>query len=174
MDVDVQDVFHHFTPEGRPHMVDVSEKAVTTRVAVAEAYIRMSRATRDAIVHHAMGKGDVVKVAEIAGIMAAKRTSDLIPLCHPVPLHHVSVRIDEEALEADAAVFRVRAEVRTSYQTGVEMEALTAASVAALTVYDMCKKADRDMTIANVRLVFKDGGASGRYERDGSGGSDGR
>jgi len=173
MDVESQDVFHHFSPDGRPHMVDVSEKAVTTRVAVAEAHIRMSRATRDAIVHQAVGKGDVMKVAEIAGIMAAKRTSDLIPLCHPVPLHHVSVRIEEHALEADEAVFRVRAEVRTAHQTGVEMEALTAASIAALTVYDMCKKADRGMTISNVRLVFKDGGASGRYERSDSGGSHG-
>ncbi|WP_269447885.1 cyclic pyranopterin monophosphate synthase MoaC [Alicyclobacillus mali (ex Roth et al. 2021)] len=169
-----QDVFHHFSPDGRPHMVDVSEKAVTARVAVAEAHIRMSRATRDAIVHHAIAKGDVMKVAEIAGIMAAKRTSELIPLCHPLPLHHVSVRIEEHALEPQEAVFRVRAEVRTAHQTGVEMEALTAASIAALTVYDMCKKADRGMTISDVRLVMKDGGASGRYERDERGGSEGR
>ncbi|WP_206830985.1 cyclic pyranopterin monophosphate synthase MoaC [Alicyclobacillus fructus] len=166
-----EDVFHHFSPDGRPQMVDVSEKAVTVRVAVAEADIHMSRATRDAIVHHAVAKGDVLKVAEIAGIMAAKRTSELIPLCHPVPLHHVSVRIGEQALGEDEAVFRVRAEVRTAYQTGVEMEALTAASIAALTVYDMCKKGDRGISISNVRLVFKDGGESGRYEQGASGGS---
>lgn len=160
-----EDVFHHFSQDGRPRMVDVSEKAVTARVAIAEADIRMSRATRDAIVQHAVSKGDVLKVAEIAGIMAAKRTSELIPLCHPVPLHHVSVRIEEQKAEGAEAIFRVRAEVRTAHQTGVEMEALTAASIAALTVYDMCKKADRAMTISNIRLVFKDGGESGRFER---------
>ncbi|SIS62666.1 cyclic pyranopterin monophosphate synthase MoaC [Alicyclobacillus vulcanalis] len=165
-----QDVFHHFSSDGRPHMVDVSAKPVTSRTAIAEAYIHMARATRDAIVHQAIAKGDVMKVAEIAGIMAAKRTSDLVPLCHPVPLHHVAVRIEEHAVEAEEAVFRVTAEVRTAHQTGVEMEALTAASVAALTVYDMCKKADRGMTISQVRLVFKDGGASGRYERVDAGG----
>ncbi|GLG00994.1 cyclic pyranopterin monophosphate synthase accessory protein [Alicyclobacillus hesperidum subsp. aegles] len=147
-------------------MVDVSEKAITKRTAVAESLVRMRKATRDAIVHQAMRKGDVLAIAELAGIMAAKKTSDLIPLCHPVPLHHVVVDMDfEERDHPDYAWLRIEAQVDTAHQTGVEMEALTACAVAALTVYDMCKKTDRAIEIEHTRLVYKSGGESGTFER---------
>ncbi|WP_284226591.1 cyclic pyranopterin monophosphate synthase MoaC [Alicyclobacillus hesperidum] len=157
---------NHFTQDGRPHMVDVSEKAISKRTAVAESLVRMQKATRDAIVHQAMRKGDVLAIAELAGIMAAKKTSDLIPLCHPVPLHHVAVDMDfEERNNPDYAWLRIEAQVDTAHQTGVEMEALTACAVAALTVYDMCKKIDRAIEIEHTRLVYKSGGESGTFER---------
>ena len=150
----------HFDAEGRAHMVDVSGKPVTDRIAIAEATVRMSAETLAHVTEGRAKKGDVLGVARLAGIMAAKRTSDLIPLCHPLPLTRAAVD-----LEPDAALpgIRIRATVRTSGTTGVEMEALTAASVAALTVYDMLKAVDKAMVIGGVRLVLKDGGKSGRY-----------
>ena len=142
-------------------MVDVSEKAVTSRVAKAESYIKMTPETLDIITEGRARKGDVLGVARLAGIMAAKRTADLIPLCHPLPITKVSVE-----LTPDTALpgIRILATVKTTGQTGVEMEALTAASVTALTVYDMAKAVDKAMEIGGTRVVLKDGGKSGRYE----------
>lgn len=153
----------HFDAAGDAHMVDVTEKPVTDRVAVAECHISMARETFDIIVEGRAKKGDVLAVARLAGIMGAKRTADLIPLCHPLALTRVALE-----LEPDAALpgIRIRASVRTSGQTGVEMEALTAASTAALTVYDMAKAVDRAMVIGGLRVVLKDGGKSGRYEAE--------
>ena len=151
----------HFDAKGDAHMVDVSDKPATARVATAESTVTMQRATFDTIVEGRATKGDVLGVARLAGIMAAKRTADLIPLCHPLPVTKVSVE-----LEPDAALpgIRITATVKTTGQTGVEMEALTAASVAALTVYDMAKAVDKGMVIGGTRVVLKDGGKSGRYE----------
>ncbi|MBM1688002.1 cyclic pyranopterin monophosphate synthase MoaC [Sulfitobacter geojensis] len=151
----------HFDAKGDAHMVDVSEKAVTSRIAVAENHIKMNRETFDIITEGRAKKGDVLGVARLAGIMAAKRTSDLIPLCHPLPITKVSVD-----LEPDASLpgIRITATVKTTGQTGVEMEALTAASVTALTVYDMSKAVDKTMEIGGLRVVLKDGGKSGRFE----------
>lgn len=151
----------HFDGEGHAHMVDVSDKAVTARIATADSHIRMRAETLDIITQGRAKKGDVLGVARLAGIMAAKRTPDLIPLCHPLPV--TSVSID---LTPDAALpgIRITATVKTTGQTGVEMEALTAASVAALTVYDMCKAVDKAMEIGGVRVTLKDGGKSGRFE----------
>lgn len=152
-------------------MVDVSEKADTHRVAKAEAFVRMRGETRRRIEERAFKKGDVLAIAELAGIMAAKRTSDIIPLCHPLPLTRVEVQsIWTESATVDGnstefARLHLEATVETTYKTGVEMEALTACSAAALTVYDMCKSVDREMQIEQIRLTFKDGGKSGRYER---------
>ncbi len=152
----------HLDAEGRARMVDVSDKAVTTREATAEGRLLMQPATLALALSGAGKKGDVRAVAEIAGVMAAKRTADLIPLCHPLMLSSVKVAV--EPLE-DGAGLGVIARVRTTGQTGVEMEALTAASVALLTLYDMLKAADRGMTIDAVRLVAKSGGASGDWLR---------
>ena len=151
----------HFDAEGRAHMVDVTGKPVTLREAVASAQVKMSPETLAIIVEGRAGKGDVLGVARLAGIMAAKRTADLIPLCHPLPLSKVALD-----LTPDAALpgVRIRATVRTSGQTGVEMEALTAVSVAALTLYDMVKAAEKGMEIGAIRLEMKDGGRSGRYD----------
>ena len=151
----------HFDGEGNAHMVDVSAKAVTDRVAVAEARVVMAAGTLALITEGRAKKGDVLGVARLAGIMAAKRTADLIPLCHPLPITKVAVE-----LTPDAALpgVRIEATVKTTGQTGVEMEALTAASVAALTVYDMLKAAEKSMQIEGLRVILKDGGKSGRYE----------
>ncbi|PRY26585.1 cyclic pyranopterin monophosphate synthase subunit MoaC [Aliiruegeria haliotis] len=151
----------HFDGEGRAHMVDVSRKEVTSRIAVAEGWVRMSPATLDLVQQGTAKKGDVLGVARLAGIMAAKKTSDLIPLCHPLPITKVAVE-----LEADPALpgVRIAATVKTTGQTGVEMEALTAVSTAALTIYDMLKAAEKSMEIGGIRVVLKDGGKSGLYE----------
>ncbi len=151
----------HFDAEGRAHMVDVSDKAVTARVAVAEGWVKMAPETLEIVQQGSARKGDVLGVARLAGIMAAKRTPELIPLCHPLPITKVAVE-----LEADAALpgIRIAATVKTTGQTGVEMEALTAASVAGLTVYDMLKAVDKAMEIGGIRVLLKDGGKSGRYE----------
>ena len=152
-------------------MVSVAEKAVTSRTAAAACTVRFSSPVAAALVRaNDMAKGDVLGVARIAGIMAAKRTADLIPLCHPLALSHVAV--DLQVSEADDAStakdiyghVSIRASVRCEGKTGVEMEALTAASCAALTVFDMCKAVDKGMTIDGLRVVFKDGGKSGRWE----------
>ncbi len=151
----------HFDEHGGSRMVDVSAKPVTARVARASAEVRMAAATRQLILDRKLAKGDVLEVARLAGIMAAKRTAELIPLCHPLPLEAVHVTFSFPDSE------RVRIEVETCVQarTGVEMEALTAASIAALTIYDMCKAVDRGMTIEQVRLESKSGGQSGSYQR---------
>ncbi len=141
-------------------MVDVAGKAVTSRRAVAQATVHMLPATLEAIGANAIGKGEVLAVARVAGIQAAKRCSDLIPLCHPLPLSKVQVEFDV----VDDHRLRIEAECRVTGQTGVEMEALTAVSVAALTVYDMLKAAEKGMEFGGARLVLKDGGKSGRYE----------
>ena len=151
----------HFDDQGQAHMVDVSGKPVTDRVAVAVGAVRMTAETLALIVEGRAKKGDVLSVARLAGIMAAKKTADLIPLCHPLPITKVALE-----LTADPSLpgIRIEATVKTSGQTGVEMEALTAVSIAGLTVYDMVKAADKAMVIDGVRLVLKDGGKSGRYE----------
>ncbi len=150
----------HIDETGRANMVDVSAKAVTTREALAEGFVRMSAETLALALSGDAKKGDVRSTAEIAGIMAAKKTSDLIPLCHPLALSKVEVRV-----EPGEGGLAVTARVRTSGQTGVEMEALTAVSVACLTVYDMLKAADKAMTIEAVRLMEKSGGKSGDWKR---------
>ena len=150
----------HLDNVGAAHMVDVSEKTVTKRVAVAEGYLRMERSTLEAIRVGDMPKGDVLGTARIAGIMAAKQTANLIPLCHPLFIK--TVEVDFEVDEARPG-YRIRAMVKTTGQTGVEMEALTAVSVAALTLYDMAKALQKSMQIEDIRLVSKIGGKSGDY-----------
>ena len=148
----------HVDARGRVQMVDVGDKPATAREAVARGSVRMSGAARRAIRSGSVKKGDPLQAARIAGIMAAKRTHELVPLCHPLPLTHVSVE-----LTATAAGYDLDARARTTAQTGVEREALTAVAVAALTLYDMLKAVDRAMTIENVRLIEKSGGRSGHY-----------
>lgn len=153
--------FTHFNDRGESRMVDVTAKAITARCAVARGEVHMQAATLEAIYEQRMAKGDVLQVARLAGIMAAKQTAHLIPLCHPLLIS--SVQLDFERLPAGVAI---TAKVTVSGQTGVEMEALTAVSVAALTVYDMCKALDRSMVITNVCLLQKSGGRSGDFERE--------
>jgi cyclic pyranopterin monophosphate synthase len=154
----------HFDSSGQAHMVDVGAKAATGRIAVAEGWIRMQPATFALVSSGTAKKGDVVGVARLAAIMAAKRTSDLIPLCHPIALTHVAAEF-----ELDEAGSRIgcRARVECSGKTGVEMEALTAVQVGLLTIYDMCKAVDRGMVIEAVRLLEKHGGKSGSFVADG-------
>ncbi len=151
----------HFDEAGASRMVDVSEKAVTIRTARAEAIVEMQPETLALIRDRKHAKGDVFEVARLAGIQAAKITSQLIPLCHVLPLDGVTIRFDVP----DDRRLRIETEVKVTARTGVEMEALTAASVAALTVYDMCKAVDRGMTITTIRLLEKSGGRSGHYVR---------
>jgi cyclic pyranopterin monophosphate synthase len=151
----------HVDDQGRVRMVDTGEKKITMRRAAASARVSMTAATVSALREHRTPKGDPLEAARLAGIMAAKRTSELIPLCHPLPLTHIDVQATLE--ETGVAL---QAEVSTNAQTGVEMEALTAVSVAALTVYDMCKALEKGMTITDVRLERKTGGKSGDYERN--------
>lgn len=157
----------HLDAAGRASMVDVTDKAVTQREAIAEAFIRMLPATLQLIVAGGHKKGDVLAVARIAGIQAAKKCAELIPLCHPLLL--TSIKVDCEP-DPEAGGVRIRATCKLAGQTGVEMEALTAASVAALTIYDMCKAVDRGMEIGSVRVLQKHGGKSGswRAEDDGA------
>jgi cyclic pyranopterin phosphate synthase len=151
----------HLDQTGRARMVDVSDKTVTAREAVAEGFIRMAPQTLALALSGQGKKGDVFAVAELAGVLAAKRTAELIPLCHPLPLTSIKVEVSE----AEAGL-RVEARVKTTGQTGVEMEALTATSVALLTLYDMLKAADKAMTIQDVRVIAKSGGHSGDYAVD--------
>ncbi len=155
------DKLTHFSAEGEAHMVDVSDKPTTARRAVATATVRMQSATLELIRSGQAAKGDVLAVARIAGIMAAKRTAELIPLCHPLPITAVAISFTVAVFDAEPPVVTIEAEVKTSGPTGVEMEALTAASVAALTIYDMVKAVDRGMVIENLRLLHKSGGKSG-------------
>ncbi len=152
----------HVDRSGRPRMVDVSAKPATARRAVAEASVALSQETLSLVIDGGGPKGDVLGVAELAGVMAAKKTSDLIPLCHPLPLTDLVVAITPDRA---AGLLRVRAEAATTGPTGVEMEALTAASVAALTVYDMVKGVERGVEIRSVRLISKTGGKSGEWTR---------
>ncbi|MET1113757.1 MAG: cyclic pyranopterin monophosphate synthase MoaC [Comamonas sp.] len=151
----------HFDAQGQAHMVDVAAKPATHRIAIAEGRIEMLPATFALVASGTAKKGDVLGIARIAGIMAAKKTSELIPLCHPLALTRVAV--DFTLLEADNAV-ECRATVETVGPTGVEMEALTAVQIALLTIYDMCKAADRGMTITGVRVLEKHGGKSGSWQ----------
>ncbi|HKP84549.1 MAG TPA: cyclic pyranopterin monophosphate synthase MoaC [Blastocatellia bacterium] len=152
----------HLDEEGRARMVDVSDKPVTTRTAVATGFVRMSHPTVEAIREQRAPKGDPLETARLAGIMAAKRTSELIPLCHPLPLNHADVQLEIK----DEGV-AITATATTDGKTGVEMEALTAASIAALTIYDMCKAIDKAMVISDIRLESKTGGRSGDYRAEG-------
>jgi len=152
----------HLDDQGRARMVDVSEKEITSRIATARGTIHMRPETLRLILEDKIEKGDVFAVARVAGIMAAKKTSELIPMCHPLSI--TSVEIDLSTKENPARV-DIEATVRVSGKTGVEMEALTAASVAALTIYDMCKAVDREMTIGEIRLLKKSGGKSGTFIR---------
>ncbi|MGH8535995.1 MAG: cyclic pyranopterin monophosphate synthase MoaC [Gammaproteobacteria bacterium] len=152
----------HFNCHGDAQMVDIAAKAVTHRIAVAEGSIAMNRETLTMVEEGLHKKGDVLGIARIAGIMAAKKTADLIPLCHPLPLTHIEISF---FLDAKASAVRCESKVTTSAQTGVEMEALTAVQVALLTVYDMCKSVDRGMSISGVRLLEKMGGKSGHWRR---------
>src|SRR6266700_629476 len=154
----------HIDEHGRAKMVDTTEISITERHAVASALVLMSAETINAIRRHTTPKGDPLETARLAGIMAAKRTHDLIPLCHPLPLTHIDVRAELQ----ETGVY-LESEVMTRAQTGVEMEALTAVSVAALTVYDMCKALEKGMTITDVRLEVKSGGESGDYRREPNG-----
>lgn len=151
----------HLDSQGNAHMVDVGSKQHSEREATAEAYVRMSPATLQMIIEGGHKKGDVFAVARIAGIQAAKKCSDLIPLCHPLML--TSVKVDLQA-EPEQNRVRINSTCKLNGQTGVEMEALTAASVAALTIYDMCKAVDKDMTIEQIRLLEKTGGKSGNWK----------
>jgi cyclic pyranopterin phosphate synthase len=155
-------VLTHLDSQGRANMVDVSDKALTVREAVAEARVRMRPETLQMIAQGEHPKGDVFAVARIAGIQAAKKTSDLIPLCHPLMLTSVKLELTPEGADA----VRITARCKLTGQTGVEMEALTAASVAALTIYDMCKAVDRGMVIESVRLLEKVGGKSGAFKAE--------
>ena len=155
--------FTHFTDDGRPQMVNVSEKAETRRVAVAGGRVNMSQDTLNTVKSGGLKKGDVLSVAQLAGIMGAKQTAHLIPLCHPLALSHVDVQLTLN--EPDCAI-DIRAECRLDGKTGVEMEALTAVSVAALTVYDMCKAVDKAMVIKDIRQLHKSGGKSGTFNAD--------
>ena len=161
---DPAQTFTHLDAQGAARMVDVGAKEVTKRRAVARGSVRMAPATLEKIEASAIAKGDVLATARLAGIMAAKRTAELIPLCHPLPVTSVTVDL---AADRDAGALDIAATVSCTGRTGVEMEALTAVSVAALTVYDMCKAIDRGMTIGDIRLEEKSGGRSGDWSRGG-------
>ncbi|MGR3572864.1 cyclic pyranopterin monophosphate synthase MoaC [Brevirhabdus sp.] len=154
----------HFDASGQAHMVDVSDKAVTARTAIAEGAVAMRAETLAIITEGRAQKGDVLAVARLAGIMGAKRTSDLIPLCHPLPVTKVALELTPDP---DLPGVRIAATVKTTGQTGVEMEALTAVSVAALTLYDMVKAVEKTMVIKDIRLKMKEGGKSGRFDAAG-------
>ena len=153
--------FTHFDEDGRAHMVNVGAKADTERRAVATGFISMSPETLALVTEGRMKKGDVFKVAELAGIMGAKQTSSLIPLCHPLGLDHVSIKLEADT---DKGGINITAECRLTAKTGVEMEALTAVSITALTIYDMCKSSDKAMVISDISLQHKSGGKSGSYD----------
>jgi|SRR4051812_38216029 cyclic pyranopterin phosphate synthase len=152
----------HFDEHGASRMVDVGAKPMTRRTARASGIVRMRPETLEAISSRSIAKGDVREVARLAGIMAAKRTSELVPLCHPLALESITIQIEPEGLDA----LRIDSTIEITAKTGVEMEALTAVSVAALTVYDMCKSIDRGMTIERIQLDSKSGGASGDFSRE--------
>lgn len=154
----------HIDEQGRAQMVDIGDKPVTSRTATVSGFVRMLPATLQAIHEATLRKGDVIATARIAGISAAKRTWDLIPLCHPIPISSVKINFEEVDTEERCGI-AVTGTVKTTSQTGIEMEALTAVSVSCLTIYDMCKAIDRAMSIEDIRLEEKAGGASGEYRR---------
>lgn len=157
--------FTHFDEEGRARMVDISEKTATKRVAVARSSVIVSKEVYENIIGNKNKKGDVLAVAEVAGIMGAKQTPTLIPMCHPIPLSGVSISFDWEQKDDDSYELLIHANVKTTGKTGVEMEALTAATTTALTVYDMCKALDKGIVIGATYLLEKSGGKSGDYRR---------
>ena len=150
---------NHFNDQGQAHMVDVSSKKITSRIAVAKASIIMNSDTLEIIMNGSAKKGDVLGIARTAGIMAAKKTSELIPLCHPLPITNVNIDLN---IKPSKNSVEIAATVKTTGQTGVEMEALTAANITALTIYDMVKAVDKTMKITDIRVTLKDGGKSGR------------
>ena len=150
----------HFDHKGETHMVDISNKESTKRIAIAKSKVQMLPSTLKLVENGQLSKGDVIAVARLAGIMAAKKTSDLIPLCHPLPLSQVSIQF---LLKTEPSHIELEATVKTAGKTGVEMEALTAATVSALTIYDMLKSIDKSIKIVETYLLFKDGGKSGQY-----------
>lgn len=152
----------HFNEQGRARMVDVSDKAETKRTATARSCVRMKKETLERIKQGRLSKGDVLAVAQIAGIMAAKKTAEWIPMCHPLPLAGIDIRFSDDGV----GELSIEATVRTTGQTGVEMEALTAVSAAALTVYDMCKAVEKEMIIGPTMLLSKTGGKNGDFQRE--------
>jgi cyclic pyranopterin phosphate synthase len=152
----------HFNQAGEAHIVDVGSKAITQRIAITEGYIEMQPETLRLIIEGGHKKGDVLTVARIAGIMASKKTAELIPLCHPLPLTHIEIKLQPDS---DNNRIHCQTTVKTNGQTGVEIEALNATQIALLTIYDMCKAVDRGMIIQSVRLLEKDGGQSGHWQR---------
>mgnify|MGYP001198252170 CR=1 FL=1 len=163
--------FTHFNESGRARMVDVGAKASTERAATAQAIVYLQPETLEKIQHGKIAKGDVLAVAQVAGVMGAKKTPDLIPMCHPILLTGVDISFKEEPQpnRDGLCAITITATAKTTGQTGVEMEAITAVSVAALTIYDMCKAVDRGMSFSDVCLLAKSGGKSGTYLRDGQG-----
>ncbi|MRH44559.1 cyclic pyranopterin monophosphate synthase MoaC [Aquibacillus halophilus] len=158
--------FTHMNEQGRAKMVDITEKSATFRKAIAHSSIFVNKKIYQQITNHKVGKGDVLAVAQVAGIMAAKQTSTIIPMCHPLPLSGVDITFDWQLHEHENQELLITVEVKTKGNTGVEMEALTAASVTALTIYDMCKAVDKGMVIGQTYLQEKTGGKSGDYKRD--------
>jgi cyclic pyranopterin phosphate synthase len=158
--------FTHFNEEGRAKMVDVSDKPETSRTAIAQSSITVSTEIYEKITNHEMKKGDVLAVAQVAAVMAAKKTWDIIPMCHPIPLTGINISFSWEQAGQEQYTLHIAASVKTKGSTGVEMEALTAASVCALTVYDMCKAVDKGMVIGPTFLVEKTGGKNGDFRRE--------
>ncbi|MBY7142088.1 cyclic pyranopterin monophosphate synthase MoaC [Virgibacillus sp. NKC19-3] len=163
--------FTHFNEQARAKMVDITDKKESSRKAIAHSSVQMDQNVYDNIVEQKNKKGDVLAVAQVAGIMGAKQTSSIIPMCHPIPISGVDLSFEWQPLETDMYELGITAEVKTIGNTGVEMEALTAASAAALTVYDMCKAIDKAMIIGQTYLQEKSGGKSGDFKRDGGTGS---
>ncbi|NDV20606.1 cyclic pyranopterin monophosphate synthase MoaC [Pseudodesulfovibrio sp. JC047] len=157
------DGFSHMDDDGNARMVDVSEKQVTARTAIVRGMVRLAPETLRLLKENALPKGDVLTTAKIAGIQAAKRTSDLIPMCHPLPISYVDIRFT--VLDEESSI-ELECEVRTAYKTGIEMEALIGVQVAAATIYDMCKAVQKDVVIDACRLVFKSGGKSGTFRAE--------
>jgi len=157
------DGFSHMDSDGNARMVDVSAKGDTQRVAIVRCEVRLNAETLSLLRKNALPKGDVLTTAKIAGIQAAKRTADMIPMCHPLPISYVDIRFD--VVDAESTIY-LESEVRTTYKTGVEMEALVGAQMAAATIYDMCKAVQKDIVIGNCRLVFKSGGKSGTFKAE--------
>lgn len=158
--------FTHFNKQARAKMVDISEKKITTRIAIAHSSIQMKKEVYESIVHQKNKKGDVLAVAQVAGIMGAKQTSAIIPMCHPILISGVDLTFNWKPLHNQLYELSIEAEVKTHGKTGVEMEALTAVSIAALTIYDMCKAIDKSLIIGPTFLLQKNGGKSGDYLRE--------
>ena len=159
----MSDGFSHMDSDGNAHMVDVSAKNDSQRTAIVKCIVRLSSETLNLLKENALPKGDVLTTAKIAGIQAAKRTADMIPMCHPLPISYVDIRFTVNDVDA---TIELESEVRTTYKTGVEMEALVGVQVAAATIYDMCKAVQKDIVIDNCRLVYKSGGKSGTFQAD--------